>query len=86
MSNPFGPGVSILSPIAIPLQAAGGQGSPTCAQTNGGTCVPALATGSLPGATFLVRTNAGTPLIYSTTAEVGRGVAYDYFMTVEQLE
>jgi len=43
--------------------------------------------GALPGATFLVRANAGTPLIYSANlAGGGSGVAYDFFMTVEQLE
>jgi hypothetical protein len=42
----------------------------------------------LPGAVFLVRANAKTPLIYSVTLEneVGDGMVYDYFMTMEQLE
>ena len=70
-------------PINLALQAASGQGSPACVQT----CVPTVATGALPGATFLVRANAGTPLIYSANlAGGGSGVAYDFFMTVEQLE
>jgi len=64
-------------------------GEQTCAGSNGGTCIPALATGSLPGATFLVRDNAGKPLTYSIdiVSQVASDVgAYDFFMTVEQLE
>jgi hypothetical protein len=42
----------------------------------------------LPGGAFLVRANAGAPLIYSVTLfdNDGTNEAYDYFMTVEQLE
>lgn len=87
MSSP-GPGVAFNTPIAIDLDAAAGQGNPSCAQNNSGTCIPAwenLNGVQLPGATFVVRVNAGTPLIYSVTGEVGSGVAYDFFLTVEQL-
>ena len=43
----------------------------------------------LSGATFLVRANAGTPVNYSVEESSeydGSYLAYDYYMTVEQLE
>lgn len=88
MSSP-GPGVAMNTPIAINLDAASGQGTPSCAQNNSGTCIPAwenFGGAQLPGATFVVRVNAGTHLVYSVTGQVGSGVAYDFFLTVEQLE
>jgi hypothetical protein len=91
MSQPAGSGVSMTSPIVILLAPESGSGS--CAASAGGTCVPAAegagGAGQLPGETFLVRDNAGKPLIYSVaiTNQTGSPVgAYDFFMTVEQLE
>jgi hypothetical protein len=87
MGNIQAPGVAINSPVAVNLLPFSGE--PSCTGSNGGTCIPALATGSLPGATFLVRDNAGKPLIYSVdiVSQVASDVgAYDFFMTVEQLE
>jgi hypothetical protein len=80
-------GGSIYTPLQLSLFNANGQGS--CAYLYG-VCVPMLIPpgANLPGGTFLVRANAGTPLIYSVTQTVGTpsNPPYDYFMTVEQLE
>jgi hypothetical protein len=74
----------------LPLYPASG-GQDACAQSLTGTCVPMTMPppNGLPGATFLVRANAGTPFIYSVqegSQQDGTYLAYDYFMTVEQLE
>jgi hypothetical protein len=83
---------AIYSPFNLQLLPASGDGNnSSCAQSHGGTCVPFLFgwPAGLPGGTFLVRANAGTPLIYSVTLfgeDGGTSMLYDYFMTVEQLE
>jgi len=60
----------------------------TCPQPPGpgSYCAPSLGGSALPGFRFLVRANADTPIIYSTTGNIGSGVSYDFFMTVEQLQ
>jgi hypothetical protein len=64
-------------------------GNGSCTLLNGGVCEPMVpASTDFPGGIFLVRANAGTPLIYSVSLiSAGSPIApYDYFMTVEQLE
>lgn len=83
-------GTALADPFILQLDPASG-GQDSCAQNSGGACIPftfPVGSGGLPGGTFLARANAGTPLIYSVQLEneVGNSVAYDYFMTVEQLE
>ena len=72
--------------LTITLEAASGHND-SCASHDNGNCNPLQVYG-VPGAVFLVRVNADTPLMYSVSysPQNGGGVAYDYFMTVEQLE
>jgi hypothetical protein len=80
-------GPNLSTPINLQLYPTGGDGTANCAAH---PCFPFLFgyPAGLPGGTFLVRANAGTPLIYSVTlfGNDGSNEAYDYFMTVEQLE
>jgi len=81
-------GTELGDPFYLQLDPASG-GQDPCSQNPGGSCVPfVFPVAGLPGGSFLVRANAGTPLIYSVNleGENGTSMAYDYFMTVEQLE
>jgi hypothetical protein len=87
---------SIVSPLYLQLNHGNASGTQDPCGYTGNSCNPLLFPNSsdgstppgLPGAVFLVRANAKTPLIYSVTLEneVGDGMVYDYFMTMEQLE
>jgi len=81
-----GPG-SLSTPFNLQLYPTGGDGTTNCSAF---PCFPYLFgyPAGLPGGTFLVRANAGTPVKYAVTLfdNDGNNEAYDYFMTVEQLQ